>query len=226
MQAAMEADYEWLWMMDDDACPHPEALQMLMQIAPDPGHVYGSLAVNGKHTSWATTILDECRTTELAADVPTLARVESIPLLGFLVHRRLVERIGVPDTGFFIAADDTEYCARACEAGANIFVAGHSRIEHPRMPQHVAHVLGVKVRYLSLPPWKRYYDTRNRLLIARKYYGIKLWTQTVPGSCVRLLAALLKEPRKLAQLKAWCCGMFDGLFGIKGKRHEKWGIHP
>jgi hypothetical protein len=25
-------------------------------------------------------------------------------------------------------------------------------------------------------------------------------------------------------LWAWCCGMFDGLLGSKGKRHEKWGI--
>ncbi|MBS0433267.1 MAG: hypothetical protein JSS21_12810, partial [Proteobacteria bacterium] len=97
-------------------------------------------------------------------------------------------------------------------------------IEHPRTQLTELRLFGRRVAYLSLPPWKRYYDTRNRLLIARKYYGLRLLTQTIPGSFVRLFAALAREPRKGAQFRAWCCGMFDGLLGIKGKRHGKWGI--
>lgn len=226
MQAAMAEDYEWLWMMDDDARPHPDALERLMAIATDSCDIYGSLAVNGSDTSWPITLLDDGRTIHAASAVPVRARVEFTPLLGFLIHRSLAECIGYPEADFFIAADDVEYCLRARRAGADIIIAGQSRIEHPRTVQRAFRLFGTRVVYLSLAPWKRYYDTRNRLLIARKYYGIKLWTQTVPGSCVRLLAALLKEPRKLAQLKAWCCGMIDGLLGIKGKRHEKWGIRP
>lgn len=211
-------------MMDDDACPHADALERLLAAANNPGNIYGSVAVNGEDTSWPITLLDEARTVERAIDVPEQARVEFTPLLGFLIHRTLVERIGYPDAGFFIAADDVEYCLRARQAGADIIVAGQSRIEHPRTIQCVLRPFGTRIVYLSLPPWKRYYDTRNRLLIARKYYGLRLLTQTIPGSFVRLFAALVREPRKGMQLWAWCCGMFDGLFGIKGKRHEKWGI--
>lgn len=226
LKAAVDAGAEWVWMMDDDACPHSDALERLLAIATDPHKIYGSLAVNGSGTSWPITLLDGGRTIHTANEVPAQARVEFTPLLGFLIHRSLVERIGYPDAGFFIAADDVEYCLRARRAGADIIIAGQSRIEHPRTVQRVFHPFGTRVVYLSLAPWKRYYDTRNRLLIARTYYGRRLYTEAIPGSLARLIAALILEPHKLAQLKAWCCGMWDGLRGVKGKRHEKWGLQP
>nr|WP_301334569.1 glycosyltransferase family 2 protein [Variovorax dokdonensis] len=224
LRQAVASGAEWTWMMDDDACPHPTALDELLKVAVAPENVYGSLAVNGINTSWSTTLLDQGNVVHFAKDVPAAARVDSIPLLGFLIHRSLVDKIGYPDAGFFIAADDVEYCVRARHAGSDIVIAGNSRIEHPRTELSEFRFLGMRVAYLSLPPWKRYYDTRNRIFIARRYYGIKLYSQTIPGSFVRLVAALLKEPRKLAQFKAFFAGFIDGLLGIDGKRHELWKI--
>jgi len=212
-------------MMDDDAIPRPDTLAELPDIADNPANVYGSLAVNGETTSWLTTLLDDGqRSSEHADMVPARARVQSLPFLGFLVHRDLVERIGLPDAGYFIAADDIEYCLRAERAGAQIIVAGKSRIEHPKSERYVARVPGRSLICLRLPPWKRYYATRNRLLIARKYYGFKLLTQTIPGSIVRLFAALRNEPNRLSQIWAFLAGMVDGLLGLKRHRHTKWRI--
>ena len=225
MKLAFENGAEWVWMMDDDAEPHPEALEHVMRVATDPSHVYGSLAVCGDETSWLTTVLNPpLGEVERPEDVPEHAEVQSLPFLGFLIHRDLVARIGLPDTGYFIAADDVEYCVRAQHAGAKIIMASRSRIEHPKSRPYKVKVLGRTLTCLALPPWKRYYDTRNRLLIARRHYGIKLFTQTIPGSLVRLFAALWQEPDRPAQLRAFCAGFWDGLWGIKGKRHEKWGI--
>jgi GT2 family glycosyltransferase len=225
VRKAIDSDAGWIWLMDDDAEPHPSAMAELMKVATDPANIYGSVATHGEEISWATTLLDpEKRVIHQAAQVPNKARVQSLPFLGLLIHRALVQVIGLPDEGFFIAADDIEYCIRAQRAGAQIIIAGASHIEHPKTDTRVCQVLGAKISYLRLAPWKRYYDTRNRLLIARKYYGIRLLTQTVPGSFVRLFAALIYEPRKLAQLGAFCAGMVDGLLGIKGRRHTWWGI--
>ncbi|MGH8232709.1 MAG: glycosyltransferase family 2 protein [Rhodanobacteraceae bacterium] len=225
LRNAIEQKMDWVWLMDDDAEPHPEALEELLKVADDSANVYASLAVNGDATSWTTTLLGPpVRVVDVAADVPERSEVGSLPFLGFLIHRDLVARIGLPDAGYFIAADDVEYCVRASRSGSHLIIAGKSHIEHPRTRRQMMRVLGHDVVYLRLPPWKRYYDTRNRLLIARKYHGVKLLTQTLPGSFMRLFAALVHEPRKLAQSWAWCCGMFDGLLGIKGKRHQKWGI--
>lgn len=227
LRAAVEGGADWVWMMDDDAEPHVDALAELIKVASDSANAYGSLATNGDATSWLMTLLsDRPVTTSRVGDIPATAKVQMLPFLGFMIHRDLVKKIGLPDAGFFIAADDVEYCLRARKAGAMIIVAGDSHIEHPKSRPYKVKLLGHVVTALELPPWKRYYDTRNRLLIARKYYGPRLLTRTIPGSFVRLFAALLKEPRKTAQFWAWCCGMFDGLLGIKGRRHEKWGIPP
>lgn len=225
LQHAIDKGAEWIWMMDDDAEPHPNALEELMKVATDPAHIYGSLAVYGNEPSWLTTVLDPPlgEISDIDA-MPEIATVQSLPFLGFLIHRSLVERIGLPDAGFFIAADDAEYCIRSQKAGAKIIIASKSRIEHPKSRPYKVKVLGRTLTCLALPPWKRYYDTRNRLLIAREHYGARLFTQTIPGSFVRMFATLITEPRKGAQLWAWFCGMFDGLCGIKGKRHEKWKI--
>ncbi|WP_162247396.1 glycosyltransferase [Rhodanobacter sp. Root627] len=225
LQHSIRKGAHWIWMMDDDASPYPTALEELMEIAVDTTNVYGSLAVNGEDTSWTTTLLGENpRIVDKLTNVPEQSRVQSLPFLGFLIHRDLVNKIGLPDAGYFIAADDIEYCMRAERAGAEIIIAGKSRIEHPKSERYIARVPGRKLICLKLPPWKRYYDTRNRLLIARKYYGIKLVTQTIPGSFMRLWAALVHEPRKLSQLWAFTAGFVDGLLGLKGKRHNKWGI--
>jgi GT2 family glycosyltransferase len=225
LQLASSNGTAWAWMMDDDAAPHPSALEELMKVATDPRNVYGSAAVCRDRTAWTITgTKPAARKIEKVADLPDQAEVEFLPFLGILVHCSMVEKIGLPDAGFFIAADDVEYCLRARRAGAKVIIAGRSHIEHPRTQRQVKRVLGHDIAYLSLAPWKRYYDTRNRLLVAHKYYGLRLLTETIPGSFVRLFAALRFEPRKGAQLWAWCCGMFDGLLGIKGKRHEKWGI--
>lgn len=222
---AIASGAERVWMMDDDAEPYPDALEQLMRVATNPMDVYGSLAVCGNETSWLTTLLAPALgEVDCPDDVPDCALVQSLPFLGFLIHRDLVARIGLPDAGYFIAADDVEYCVRAQRAGAKVMIAGKSRIEHPKSRPYKVRILGHTLTCLALPPWKRYYDTRNRLLIAHTHYGIRLFTQTVPGSLARLLGALLKEPGKLAQLHAFLAGFVDGLLGIKGKRHEFWRI--
>ncbi len=225
LRIAIQRGAEWIWMMDDDAEPHLDALTELLKVADDSANVYGSLATHGANTSWVIRLIGppQMSVDEVAA-VPRRADVESLPFLGFMVHRDLVKTIGLPDAGFFIAADDVEYCLRATRSGAKIIIAGKSHIEHPRTDRHIVHVFGHNVAYLRLPSWKRYYDTRNRLLIARKYYGFRLLTQTIPGSFVRLFAAMVHEPSKLAQLWAFCAGMVDGVLGLKGRRHSKWGI--
>ncbi|WP_171248964.1 glycosyltransferase [Acinetobacter brisouii] len=223
MQYAFEQGADYVWMMDDDAVPHLTALEEIMRHA-TPEHIYGSLAVNGEDTAWATTLLVENKTVHLKNQVPELVEVQSLPFLGFLTSKEIYQSIDLPDASYFIAADDAEYCMRAQHAGHKIFVCGQSQIEHPKSERYEAHVLGKKITYLNLVPWKRYYDTRNRLLIAKKYYGFKLYTQTVPSLIVRLIIALRSEKDRLKQLKAFFTGFYDGVFCNTGKRHDKWDL--
>ncbi len=144
--------------------------------------------------------------------------------MGLLISKETVRKIGLPDGSYFIAADDVEYCLRAQKNGSDIIVAGNSRINHPKCSHYTQKILFTEVGCLELSPWKRYYDTRNRLLNARKYLGIKWIFLTLPGSFARHLGAILREPHKIAQTYAFFAGLIDGIFGIKGKRHTWWRI--
>lgn len=223
MQSAFEQGADYVWMMDDDAVPHPTALEEIMRHA-TPEHIYGSLAVNGDNTAWATTLLAKNKTVHLKNQVPELAEVQSLPFLGFLTSKEIYQNIGLPDASYFIAADDVEYCMRAQHAGQKIFICGQSQIEHPKSDRYEFNFLGKKITCLNLVAWKRYYDTRNRLLIAKKYYGFKYYTQTIPASFIRLFAALLNEKKRLKQVKAFFAGFYDAVFCNTGKRHDKWGL--
>ncbi|MFM8331425.1 MAG: glycosyltransferase family 2 protein [Candidatus Methylumidiphilus sp.] len=226
MQLALDRGAEWIWMMDDDAEPEADALERLMEVASETGNIYGSLAVSGAETAWSTSITVDGvkRVVELSGDVPNCAQVVSLPFLGFMIHRCLVEKIGLPDAGFFIAGDDAEYCMRAAQVGAEIIIVGTSRINHPKSERYFLSLPGRRLVCLRLPPWKRYYDTRNRLLIAKRHYGRYLLTQTIPSLLLRLCATLLREPCRAMQLWAFMAGFIDGLLGLKGRRHALWGI--
>jgi GT2 family glycosyltransferase len=219
---------DWIWVMDDDAVPHADALEELSAIPLDPANLYGSVAVAGDHLSWPMLPVDRTGADRihLSSNLPALADVLFIPFLGLMVSPRMVEAIGVPDAGFFIAADDVDYCLRARAHGARILLVGKSRIEHPASDPDQLQLPWGTFHTLRLVPWKRYYDVRNRIFVARNHYGLRLYYQTIPGSFLRLSAALLHEPNRVGQLHAFAAGMFDGLLGRKGRRHERWGLHP
>jgi len=230
LQLAVSKDAGWVWLMDDDALPEPTALAELMRVATDPDHVYGSLAVDGDRLSWRMSVCGVPsegaayeRVTRFEA-LPENAEVEFMPFLGFLIHTDLVNRIGLPEKGFFIAADDAEYCLRARRGGAKIILATHSRLLHPASDVYAVSLFGREIPCLRLPPWKRYYDTRNRLLVARKHHGAAFYYKTIPGTLVRLFTVLWLEHRRLAQLHAFVAGMVDGLLGRTGRRHDAWKI--
>lgn len=227
LELGMEDEPAWLWIMDDDAKPLPGALEALMTAATSPDDVYGSLAVAGTSTSWTTTLINESnKHTEVddASEVPPISMVVSLPFLGFMIHSTLVHRIGLPDAAYFIAGDDIEYCHRVKASGGRLFIVGTSLIEHPKAQRDHLRILGFRITYLSLPPWKRYYDTRNRILTAKKHAGGTSFALVLVATLLRFAVALLREPRRGAQARSFGAGLLDGALGRTGKRHEHWKL--
>ena len=224
LKHAIDSGAEWVWMMDDDAEPHPEALEELMHVATNLDCIYGSIAVSGTQTSWPLYGVDGQLFSDVAS-VPDVFQVVSVPFLGFLISARTVARIGYPDKGYFIAGDDHEYCLRARANGIPIIACGKSRIDHPTS-RHYRFGLGpVRPTCFYIQPWKRYYDVRNRIKSAIRYDGtLSTLGKTIPATGVRWLATMLNEPDRFAQSKAYFAGVWDGLHGRSGRRHEQWGL--
>ena len=41
----LKGNYEWFWLMDDDATPQPDALEAICAVSPDKNNIYASTAV-------------------------------------------------------------------------------------------------------------------------------------------------------------------------------------
>ncbi|QQS55640.1 MAG: hypothetical protein IPM89_07630 [Candidatus Competibacteraceae bacterium] len=63
---------------------------------------------------------------------------------------------------------------------------------------------------------------RQRLLAdcltARRHYGHRLWTETLPGLLIRLLGSLRHDPKRWQQLSAYLRGIHDGFRNRTGPR--------
>lgn len=223
MRFAMQGNTDWLWMMDDDAEPRPTTLKHLMSAVEDDNAIYGSIAVaNNGRLCWPLFSIDGVEF-DVPDRVPTRVNVPALPFLGILIPRKIIETIGYPDAGYFIAGDDTEYCFRAHDFGFPVIAVGKSRLNHPAS-QFYRFGLGPWAPVcFRIAPWKRYYDVRNRILTSWKHGAWHVWTRSIPAALLRLLATMINEPSRLAQLRAYASGMVDGIARRKGMRHQIWG---
>lgn len=226
MAAALQEGCDWVWMMDDDAEPHVDALARLLDRPLDPRNIYSSCAVAGDRLAWPVvgTPANRAATPHHPSELQTEFEVAHTPFLGILVSAALIEAIGLPDAGYFLGRDDVEYCLRAKRSGAKVILIGDSRIEHPAAVTYAMRLPWRTLQVYRLAPWKRYYIVRNRLLIAKQYYGWSAYYSTVPASLLRLLGTLRHEPQRLMQTRAVFAGIIDGVRGRKGKRHDRWGL--
>jgi GT2 family glycosyltransferase len=223
LEYATGGEWQWFWLMDDDALPEQTALQGLLDQDLHQQNIYGSAAVgmeDGRKKLCfpaRTLIRGPNLFIEYHQALNDLQKVAWLPFLGFFVHRSVVEKIGLPDKEFFILDDDVEYSERAKSHGSEILMVKNSIIHHPIQRTSLFSFLGVKIYYRSMPPWKIYYDVRNKILIAKRYYPVSLWTRTIPGICLRAVLSLFHETQKLQPLRAYLVAIKDGLLSNTGR---------
>ncbi len=157
---------EWMWLMDDDTIPEPDALAELLAAparldSPSPPALLASNVV------WR-----DGRVHPMNAPWPERTRVERVidgaergllPLrfatfVSLLVHRGAVDRHGLPLKSFFIWSDDVEYTSRAVLGGDLAYLVPTSVAVHKTETPHF---------FMAAPPERFYYHVRNTLFIAR-----------------------------------------------------------
>lgn len=221
---------DWVWFMDDDAEPEVGALQALEDTGLDEDCCYGSSAVFAADDGALTLCWPalearrpghgSSRRVRVHEGLPASMSVVGLPFLGFMVNRGTVERVGLPDAGYFVSGDDMDYSARIRKTGVDLVLVKASRIRHPRPGDYSVRFLGQEFFCLKMPPWRRYYDIRNRVLNGRRHFGYRFLLMTLPGVFVRWGATLLNEPGRARQSLAYARGIMDGLCNRLGKRWE------
>lgn len=208
IRAAYDAGFDYIWGMDDDAVPAPDALAVLMT---------AKAAFSPKTVMWSNIVMHD------EAGVPVVHwRAFSVPVqeergftfVGFLIPRQLVTDIGLPRADLFILYDEVDYSRKAVSRCYKIIRCRDSKIYHPYINSVESRkCLGIKINILRMANWKWYYFIRNGILIyswqERQRYRVILLTFWI------LLKSLLVDR---ANLKMIIRGTVDGILGKAGRR--------
>jgi rhamnopyranosyl-N-acetylglucosaminyl-diphospho-decaprenol beta-1,3/1,4-galactofuranosyltransferase len=136
---AFNDGYEWIWLMDDDVEPMPHAIETLLKYKEiskciHPGRVYS----DGTKVEW-TYIFDPIALLDVANPKASEFFGELIftnvgCFEGMLINKAIVEKIGLPDTNFFLTKDDLLYGFEA-SAYTNVCVTRECLLRKKIRPQ-------------------------------------------------------------------------------------------
>jgi GT2 family glycosyltransferase len=195
--AAIELGAEWIWVMDDDGSPAVECLASLLEIgrlgfryvAPDLVEESG---------------LSHFESSIRLSDEPIMNSLGG-PYNGILLHRTLVNKIGVPDPRFFLRGDEYEYTDRIEAAGYHTALVRKAKFCHPntsplKMSKDKARYTGRNAiwRWRIMPSSPFLNRRRRRLVVLLDLLGLG-WFLTRNG-----------------KLKLACYLMYGTLQGISG----------
>jgi rhamnopyranosyl-N-acetylglucosaminyl-diphospho-decaprenol beta-1,3/1,4-galactofuranosyltransferase len=169
--AAYEQGFDRIWLMDDDVIPAPDCLGVLlaqdesclMAVREDTaGALVEKAAVR---FDLANPLAIRPKTAMVETEyahrhlMPHRVEVHNVAFEGFMVRRRVIDEIGLPDPSFFIFYDDVDYALRARRAGHRIWAVRDA----------------VLVRQLDfdqqhdLSGWKGYFMYRNLFAVHLRY---------------------------------------------------------
>ncbi len=142
---------------------------------------------------------------------------------GALMKKETFQALGPFEDQLFIDGVDTEYALRMRAAGYRI-VESDAVLNHSlgKMTPHV--FAGRHISVTNHNPQRRYFITRNRIVLLRRYMGKdREWTaQELKDFWKGTVAMLLFEPDRWLKIQYMLRGAWDAIFGRLGPR----GIMP
>ncbi len=239
IRIALERESDWLWLMDDDCVPAPDALERLLAspraadpaaavLAPvvkDPGGRL--LPINRGHVRprWFFAPLVAATAEEQAHGAETEIGFSSF--VGPLLRTDAARAAGLPMREMFIRFEDVEYLQRLGPE-RRMWLVGASEIVH-KDPQPVA---GADLRamwgdYAQRIPfaqqWKRLYGFRNLIYTARAG-GYLSAPQALSQFAVQALRTLLFHERRARTLVLLAAYGLDGWRGrFRNVPPARWG---
>jgi rhamnopyranosyl-N-acetylglucosaminyl-diphospho-decaprenol beta-1,3/1,4-galactofuranosyltransferase len=167
LQWAYKNGFSWIWCMDDDGHPASNALENLLE----PELPYLCLrncavinAADKQSFVWKTSgyrRLDEVKT--------NLIEGGAQPFNGTLIHRSIIERVGLPTPQFFMWGDEAEYYYRIVNKNKiPVYTVASSVHYHPPTG------FSFRADWDYSKSWKMYYYIRNKYHVNQSRYNTKL----------------------------------------------------
>ena len=136
MRWAVEAGYDFLWLMDDDCLPEQDALEKLLEADRVLDGNYGWLSSVALWTDGSECKMNRQKLKKSFYEYSPLMKygivqAEQATFVSRFLRAETVRRFGLPIKEYFIWGDDIEYTRRVAVRGKRpSFVAGRSQVVH------------------------------------------------------------------------------------------------
>jgi rhamnopyranosyl-N-acetylglucosaminyl-diphospho-decaprenol beta-1,3/1,4-galactofuranosyltransferase len=209
MKRAHAEGAEWMWLMDDDTIPAPDALAELLaaparlEPLPRPTLLASKVVWRDGRVHPMNAGGAERRRVERVIDGAErgLVPLRFATFVSLLVHREAVDRHGLPLKHFFVWSDDIEYTGRVLlhEPG---YLVPDSVALHKTDEAHTA---------MSAPPARFYYHVRNTAFIVRGPGRSRRDKLVFVSVLVWSIVEYLRRNPSRASARAILRGLRDGL---------------
>ena len=227
VKRGFEFGFDWLWLMDDDAEPKTDSLELMIPAFIDSETVAVANLVVGidsrpqySHRGWLdlkSTSMQVVRCIA-EADLSKNSRLTFASFVGLAIRTSVIPLIGLPKKEFFIHGDDFEYCCRISSIG-NIVLNPNSVIlhkDHQKAGMETRVVMGrSSVRVPLDKLWLRYYGLRNLIWLRRRECGPRTALRFILKRVIATaMGVLLYDDHKVIRLRFWFHAFVDGWCGI------------
>ena len=212
IKRAFEGQFDWFWVMDDDTIPEPDALSELFASragfteSPRPDLLASKVvwidgSLHPMNISWVKE--GDPEQLFLATQHSTLS-MRATTFVSLLMHRKLVERYGLPVADYFIWGDDIEYTGRILRHEFGVAVP-RSRVTHKTAKKY-ATVDGSGARF--------YYHVRNTIwmLTRSNAWSAEEKAEIMIGFLKSLWLYLTRSYFSWSSLRVISTGLRDGFF--------------
>jgi len=227
MKQAYDLGYDWVWVMDDDAEPALDALQILAEEFVDPK----ALAVAGVvvdsdglpslwHRGWVNreTVSFSARQEITEADLNDDHDITFATFVGLCVSRKAIDLVGFPMRDFFIHHDDLEFCDRISRISpfklkVRSIIRHKEAARRPDLRSRFLWFYSDRISYQKL--WISYYGLRNTTWRAKRDFGAaRVLLFCFRYFLTKAVGILAFDDHKLKRLFFVFSALYDGWNGI------------
>ena len=141
---------------------------------------------------------------------------------GALMPMWIFDRVGYFASEFFMDCVDTEFCFRLVAAGYRVVDSKEAVLLHSLGQTRKVNILGFSFSPTHHSAARRYYMSRNRMVVYRKY------VHALPALVLRYVyltfretaICFLAERGRVRKVRNFLLGSWDGLVGRMGKRED------
>jgi len=146
-----------------------------------------------------------------------ITEVELIHTSGNLVKHSIFKAVGLFREDYFIDQVDYEFCFRIRNAGFRILVCNQAVMHHRPGDLKSAYILDRQVFYSNYSAIRRYYMTRNGIILSKEIRNWKFLKSHTVLVVKELIKVLLYEEQKWVKFKSILKGLMDGIGGKLGE---------